>query len=253
MSTTDLMGRFYPGDRWDGTKMFYDWLRSSIRPSFVMLNLGAGRTSDRKIRCLRGEVARVVGADIDPAVLQNEDLDEAVVIRNDVLPFADSAFDGAWADYVLEHVEHPERFLRELHRVLKPGGSFFFRTPNKYHYVCLIGRATPYWFHHLVANRVRGLGGQAAEPYPTFYRLNSVAEVTRQAHAAGFAKVECRLVECEPSYLAFHPIPFLLGVVYERTVNRWDVLASLRANIFGRLTKQEGEAEAVWSVGSRGR
>jgi len=42
----------------------------------------------------------------------------------------DSTFDCAVAVEVLEHVEEDVQFLREVHRVVKPGGTFLMTTPN---------------------------------------------------------------------------------------------------------------------------
>lgn len=42
------------------------------------------------------------------------------------LPFPDNSFDGAWSIWVLEHVCPPEDMLREMRRVVKPGGHVFF-------------------------------------------------------------------------------------------------------------------------------
>lgn len=200
-----------------------------------MLNVGAGRSPDNKIRSLRGEVQKVIGADIDSEVLNNEDLNEAFIIKNDTLPFEDNTFDLAWADFVFEHVEKPEVFLKEVCRVLKPGASFFFRTPNKHHYVSLIARLTPHWFHNLIANKARGLSNEAHEPYPTYHRLNSKKDITTYSKLSGFREIELRFVEAGPSYLMFHTVPFLVGVLYERIANSSDRLAGIRANIFGRL------------------
>jgi SAM-dependent methyltransferase len=203
----------------------------------VLLNLGAGPATDDGIRSFRGEVARVVGADIDPCVLENDECDEAHVINGEILPFEENRFDIVVSDFVLEHLASPEPFLREVRRVLKPGGSFFFRTPNKYHYVATIARLTPHWFHELVANWAQGAPSGSHEPYPTYYRINSVENVKRFARMTGFTKVELELLEHEPSYLVFHVLPFLAGVVYERLVNRFENLAWLRVNILGRLEK----------------
>lgn len=235
--SSKLFKRYYPDTSKDGTLFFYNWLRSYIQSVFVILNVGAGSTSHRKIRSLKGEVQKVLGADIDKEVLNNEDLDEAFVIKNGKLPFRDNTFDLVWADYVFEHVQKPGTFLKEVYRVLKPGSSFFFRTPNKYHYVSIFARVTPHQFHRLMANRVRGLGNDTHEPYPTYHRLNSRKEITDHAESAGFRKSELRLIEAEPSYLMFHSVPFVIGVLYERVVNRFNSLSGIRANIFGRLEK----------------
>ena len=42
----------------------------------------------------------------------------------------DNAFDFAISIEVLEHVEEDELFIKEVHRVLKPGGTFIMTTPN---------------------------------------------------------------------------------------------------------------------------
>jgi SAM-dependent methyltransferase len=43
------------------------------------------------------------------------------------LPFADSDFDHAISWSVFEHVWHPIAMLKEVHRVLKPGGTLFLQ------------------------------------------------------------------------------------------------------------------------------
>jgi SAM-dependent methyltransferase len=238
MISTSFFKKYYPDSSKDGTLLFYNWVRTYVRPEFIVLNVGAGSKTDNGKRSLKGEVQKVFGTDIDVGVLYNEDLDEAFVIKNDKLPFLNDTFDLAWADFVLEHVVKPDVFLKELHRVLKPGGSFFFRTSNKYHYISIIGRFTPHWFHDLVANRARGLPETACRPYPTYYRLNSKKDILRHSKSTGFKKIDLKLVEAEPSYLMFHPIPFVMGVLYERIVNSFERLSGIRASILGRLEKE---------------
>lgn len=240
MISETLVSRFYglPGDpRYNGTLAFYSMVRLHISRESTLLNLGAGPASHEATKTFKGEVGRVVGADIDPVVLANDELDEAFLIDDGKLPFKDNTFDLAFSDFVLEHVEQPLPFLRELHRVLKPGANYFFRTPNCYHYAALISRVTPHWFHELIANRVRAMPADAHAPWPTYYRLNTRRAVARAARIAGFKTVNLAMVECQPSYLMFHALPFLAGVAYERIVNSSEMLAGLRSNIFGQLVK----------------
>ena len=46
------------------------------------------------------------------------------------LPFGDAAFDCVISFQVIEHIEKDREFVREIHRVLRPGGRFIVTTPN---------------------------------------------------------------------------------------------------------------------------
>ncbi|MBI4954882.1 MAG: class I SAM-dependent methyltransferase [Myxococcales bacterium] len=232
-----LFRKAYPDTRHDGTLAFYGWIREFVGPDKVLLNLGAGPRTGKKIRSFRGEVARVIGVDVDAAVLDNDELDEAHLIRDGRIPLDDASVDLVVCDYVLEHIERPGQFLGEARRVLRPSAPFFFRTPNVYHYVSLVALATPHWFHELVANRARGMAADAHEPYPTYHRLNTRGTIRREARRAGFTGVELRMFEGEPSYMMFSRPSFALGVAYERLANGFERLAWMRSNIFGKLTK----------------
>ncbi|HLH77195.1 MAG TPA: class I SAM-dependent methyltransferase [Candidatus Binataceae bacterium] len=237
-SVAQLMNRFYPAypcHAKNGTRAFYGWIGRYINAHSVVLNLGAGAAAREPERNLRGQAAVVIGADIDPVVLDNHQLDQAYVIQADQpLPFDSASFDLVLSDFVLEHLAHPLFYLREAARVLKPGGNFFFRTPNRYHYVGLIARLSGQRVHRLIANRVRCLT-DAPEPWPTFYRANSRHQLRDLAKAAGFGALELQMWEGEPSYLVFSPVAFRLGVAYERLVTHW--VPALRANLLGRCVR----------------
>ena len=46
------------------------------------------------------------------------------------LPFADGSFDLVYSAYVLEHLENPEKVIKEAIRVTEPGGSLVLIAPN---------------------------------------------------------------------------------------------------------------------------
>ncbi|MBO7311974.1 MAG: class I SAM-dependent methyltransferase [Alistipes sp.] len=46
------------------------------------------------------------------------------------LPFEDSSFDYVVSFQVIEHIKRDKEFVKEVYRVLKPGGKFIVSTPN---------------------------------------------------------------------------------------------------------------------------
>lgn len=47
------------------------------------------------------------------------------------LPFPDSSFDTVVSFQVIEHIKDDRAFLKEIHRVLRPGGVALITTPNR--------------------------------------------------------------------------------------------------------------------------
>lgn len=232
-----IFQRFYSDPKYEKTREFYTLVRQYLTPQSRVLNLGAGDGDGTRWGIRKGEAAEIVGADIDEGVKKNTQIDRWVLMEGDRLPFADQSFDLVFSDFVVEHVEKPDIFLSEVYRVLKPGGAYVFRTPNKYHYVALIARATPHWVHLKIANRLRGLSAEAYDPFPTYYRMNTRSKVRQLASRCGFKRLDMKMVEGHPSYLVFATLPFLAGVAYERFVSSSEAFAGLRANIFAVLVK----------------
>ncbi len=64
------------------------------------------------------------------------------------LPHPDGSFDLVVAFEVIEHVVEWREFLREVRRVLSPGGQFVVSTPNKSYYAEQRKLSGPNPFHH---------------------------------------------------------------------------------------------------------
>jgi SAM-dependent methyltransferase len=85
-----------------------------------------------RLTTLTGPDGRVVGLDYAPAFLNRAaerlaaaDLTDRVeLVEGDAqrLPFADASFDAAHCERVLMHLEDPARGIREMRRVVRPGG-----------------------------------------------------------------------------------------------------------------------------------
>jgi SAM-dependent methyltransferase len=238
-----FVDRFYrsrPG--WiDGTSEFHRLCESHINRGSAIVEIGAGPSNSTSE--FLAKLGAVHGLDVDPVVMSNRFLARADVIADGQYPLASGAADACVSDYVLEHIADPLQHFREIGRILKPGGVYIFRTPNRWHYTALAASVTPHWFHVLVSNRLRRLSAEAHDPYPTYYRANTEHAIKRWSAAAGLKVRELQLIEKEPSYGMISRPLFLLFLLYERAVNATRVARGLRANIFAVLESvEEGDA-----------
>jgi SAM-dependent methyltransferase len=91
-----------------------------------VLDLGAGAGHSYERLAPR----ETVGVDIDPGALAGQRRETHVADMRD-LPFADGAFGAVLSVQSLEHVPDGAAVLREVRRVLAPGGVAVFVTPNR--------------------------------------------------------------------------------------------------------------------------
>lgn len=234
---TDLLDRrLYPGVRsnWDDELLREAVLRR-LEADTCVLDLGAGRGLVAQM-AFRGLARRVVGVDLDPRVGSNPNLDEGIVASATQLPFADSSFELVVCDNVLEHIGEPAGVMNEVARVLKPGGRFLAKTPNRSHYMPLISRLTPISFHRWV-NRLRGR--DESDTFRTCYRINTPRDVEHYARCSGLEVEEIRLIEGRPEYLRVSAATYLLGALYERVVNSSAWLSRFRIAMLIELRKPE--------------
>jgi SAM-dependent methyltransferase len=232
---TDWMDRtLYPqhGRNWDDV-IFRGEIAARLRPELHVLDLGAGAGIVKQM-AFRGQVARVCGVDLDPRVTSNPHLDEARVGRGEAIPWPDASFDLVFCDNVLEHLPDPVAVFREVRRVLRPGGLFLAKTPNRWHYVAVLASLTPYRFHRYY-NRLRGR--QVEDTFPTLYRANTRRALARHAERAGLRLVECHLVEGRPEYLRLTAPSYAAGWLYERLVNATPLLERFRCVLIAVLQR----------------
>ena len=110
----------------------------------VVLDYGCGPGDDMVEFLLRSGAAKVVGADVSPKALalcagrlalhaQAEGRAELYrVPDDDAVPLADESVDHVHSGGVIHHASDPARVLRELRRVLRPGGRGRIMVYNRH-------------------------------------------------------------------------------------------------------------------------
>jgi 2-polyprenyl-3-methyl-5-hydroxy-6-metoxy-1,4-benzoquinol methylase len=107
------------------------FLLPALRPGMQLLDVGCGPGSITAGFAARLAPARVVGVDLSEETLAaarkdaaERGLDNLEYAHASVyaLPYADACFDVVYAHQVLQHLKEPRAALREMLRVLRPGG-----------------------------------------------------------------------------------------------------------------------------------
>jgi len=104
-----------------------------LNPSAKVIDLGCGNGSFfLKIR-YKVYCNEIIGVDINEDALKEAKYREVTVIRADLnhnLPFRNESFDAIVSNQVIGHLFFPVKFMREIYRVLKPGGYAIISTEN---------------------------------------------------------------------------------------------------------------------------
>jgi ubiquinone/menaquinone biosynthesis C-methylase UbiE len=172
----------YSGSVQGYAQNFRRWMADELRdlePGSPLLEVGCGDAT------FTADLARfspsVTAVDISAGQIEENSrrFPKIKFIQHDVaerLPFADASFQVAWCSEVLEHLFDPQFALREMHRVLRPGGRLLVTVP--YH-----GRlknvliALFNWEKHFTPSN----------PHIRFYSRRTLEEIVREA---GFLSVQ---------------------------------------------------------------
>lgn len=197
-------------------------LIAALPEGAVVLDLGGGRNCTyAKYVDPPGRV-KLIAIDISPEELAlNTDVTETRVADvAEHLPMPNGSVDLITSQALLEHVNGVPAAVREMARVLRPGGTTVHLVPCRYSIFGVAARLLPFdpllwltrklipWYRH------------GAFGFKVYYDHCYPSALERQFRSAGFSQVELQLSwSCDNFFVGIYPI-FLLHALYEQIVRR---------------------------------
>lgn len=243
-----LLKRLFPDDAHhvDG---FHQELQAVLPQAGRVLDLGCGINAD--LARYRTDAREVWGADFEahPELRHPESF--RPLTPDGSIPFPDGYFDTVASVMVLEHVADPDRFLGEVHRVLRPGGSFVGHTINGLHYVTWIRRLLGLLPHRWNQALVHRLYGRASvDTFPTHYRLNDAWQLRRAARRNALEAARFRAYT-SPGYFQFWRPLMNAAIIVDRMVE--DIVPGWGKLYFTITLQKNSELESSTSSFALGR
>lgn len=127
------------------------------------------------VGCSRNKVPGTIGIDIDPA----SHADIIHDLNRVPYPIEEASIDKVYAKHIIEHVENPRAFIREIYRLLKPGGTAFFETP---HFSSRVAYSEPehklFCSYFMFKELLKGLDVKVLRHEITFYKTFRFAGIS---------------------------------------------------------------------------
>jgi ubiquinone/menaquinone biosynthesis C-methylase UbiE len=112
--------------------MDYNWLDLGCGDQIVPEWLQVKEKLDQHFKTAQN---RVTGIDIFKENLKkNSSVKQKLLGNLENLPIKNDSYHFITANMVMEHIKNPDILLKEVNRILIPGGSFIFHTPNILNY-----------------------------------------------------------------------------------------------------------------------
>jgi SAM-dependent methyltransferase len=187
----------------------FEWAPPTDDPDAIILDCACGRGFYLNYYRTVSRV-KLVGLELETDIIRKAythvgHLPDLLLTQGNIynLPFADGAFDAVILSEILEHIEDDVAGLREVHRVLKPGGVAAITVPNaNYPFLWDPINKT---LETLFKTRIRR--GPLAGIWANHVRLYTIRELREAVTKAGFT------IEQERAF-THYSFPFIHNLVY---------------------------------------
>ncbi len=214
---------------------------AAASPGAVVLDVGCGE--EFILQHLRGRVSRVIGLDV---ASRAHPYDEMLVGDiQDTLALEPGSVNAVVGKFVFEHLAQPARAVREIQRILTPGGRAIVLTPDirypPYGVNFILSRALPQ------STRMKLVAAATGRPnpdiFPVHYRANTPRRLKALFAEAGLTMRRLETFSDFPVIAGWRTLGWL-GTQYEVGLNRLG-LRGPRGFILGVFERGDGIAAAL--------
>lgn len=208
--------------RWE---VFAELLREHLNDQTVWVDVGCG---ENEMVEMYGRLAkRAVG--VDPLVPRRATTAPFIQADLKSLPFDSESVDLVTLRFVVEHLARIPEDLREVERILKPGGRLLVLTTNSASPFVILPRLLPFTLKNLMIRTL--LKVREEEIFPTHHRFNRLATMRRGAG-------RLRLVEAQLIQDANYTRRWLFRILFAvHRLTRAPALQWIRPNIVAVFEK----------------
>lgn len=174
---------------------------------------------------------KIYAADILEEDLRvNADADGKMVVdATQTLPFADNSIDLITSRSVMEHLVDTGAFMREAHRILKPGGYFINLCPGKFAPFAVINQLLPPKLAHAALDFFHPSFSDDCG-FKAYYNKTYHRGVEKNLSIAGFSFIEIKNRYYQSIYFNFFTPIYLISLTYD-LINKFIGIKSLSSQL----------------------
>ena len=194
----------------------------------LLLDIGCGNKS----RIPPRKDVFLIGTDISfESIRKNKSLSASFVSNVECIPLKSNSIDIAVSNMVLEHLERPWLFFKEIGRILKPSGYLIVMTPCLFNIVTIINKLLPTKVSRFLASILTG----EEEVFPTYYKVNTPNKIKKMAFKNKLKVCDFIMYQPPPYAFVFSRLICMFVILYYKIINKFECLSPLRGIIIFRF------------------
>ena len=143
------IAKIFPNTKFSLDECYREQVKKYLADGCTVLDVGGGRKWQFQDERKNFTGLHVIALDPSEAQLSyNHDADEKILFAmgtNERAPLDDNSVDLVTSRMVLEHIPNNDFTMREISRILKPGGTFISVMPSKFALFAMINQTMPNW------------------------------------------------------------------------------------------------------------